>query len=92
MALVMMLGFKASCWPLATTGSTGRNVPSVAARPGRPTAKLMAGVQDPNCEAEAFAARGMEAADVVAAARSAKKRVLVCILEVGWFDSVFWLV
>jgi hypothetical protein len=43
----MMFGFSASCWPAATSGSVGKNVPSVALRPGRPNWKSIVGVQAP---------------------------------------------
>ena len=83
MALVMILGFNASCCPLATVGSVGKKVPSVAERPGRPNWKSMAGEHEPNSEAFELAARGrmwIEAAEAVAAAKKARRRVLVCIL------------
>jgi len=80
MALVMMLGFKASLCPLATVGSTGRKVPSVALRPGRPSWKSMAGLQFPNRAALAARA-GILVATAVAAVKSARRSVLVCILK-----------
>ena len=83
MALVMMLGFKASLCPLATVGSTGRKVPSVALRPGRPNWKSMAGLQLPNRAALAARAGMVVAAAIAAAAKSARRSVLVCIFEVG---------
>lgn len=87
MALVMMLGFNASCCPLATVGSVGKKVPSVAERPGRPNWKSMAGEHEPNSEA-AELARGkmrIEAAEAVAAAKKARRRVLVFILMLEMF-------
>lgn len=47
MRLVMMLGFRASCCPLATRASVGKKVPSVALRPARPNWKSIVGVQSP---------------------------------------------
>ena len=81
MALVMMLGFNASCCPLATVGSVGKNVPSVADRPGRPNLKSMAGEQEPNFEvALARSDRWIAAAEVVVAAKRARRRLWNCIL------------
>jgi hypothetical protein len=69
---------------LAIVGSVGRNVPSVAERPGRPKAKDIVGVQVPNSEAAVRAemCTGMDTAEAVAAKRE-RKRVAVCILEKG---------
>ena len=64
MAFVIMLGLRASDWPLATTGSVGRKVPSVALRLNwaRPSWKSIAGEQVPKSldetEAVVFEAAG----------------------------------
>jgi len=84
---VMMFGFRASCCPLATTGSVGKKVPSVALRPVRPSWKSMAGEQVPKSDAVAFARgkRGIVDAVAVAAAKSAKMRELICMVIVDFF-------
>lgn len=86
----MMFGFKASSWPLATTGSVGKKVPSVALRPGRPSWKSIAGEQVPKETApEALA---LTAAALVQAAKRARRTVDACILVVGGLVlSLVWV-
>lgn len=48
----MMLGFKASSWPLFTSGSIAWNVNSVSARPSSPASNFMVGVQRPKLSPE----------------------------------------
>ena len=70
---------------MAIVGSVGRNVPSVAERPGRPKVKDIVGVQVPNSEAAARdeMCMGMDTAEAVAAKKE-RRRVELCInLESG---------
>lgn len=47
MRFVMMFGFKASSWPLLTSGSWAWKVNSVSERPSSPASNFMVGVQRP---------------------------------------------
>ena len=69
-----ILGFKASSWPLATRGSIGRNVNSVAGRPSKPPSNFMVGTQRPKsapATLEGATAVELAAAAVLSAAAAA---------------------